>query len=234
MGLTLPILFPIRPRFRSGSGAQGIVFRFSFSILHSPLFILHLSRRSLDQGIVNVHNRPLLSRVNREWKMENGEWKMEVGRDGKVRRKGEDLEERLLGFAARVGKVVDALPGTRLGRHIAEQLVRSGTSPAPNYAEACAAESKKDFNHKLGIALKELRETPIWLRLIVKTELLPLPRLTEVIDECEQLNNIVGRSLITAKSNRARWLAFAFRFAFSILHYPLFILHLFHRSLARH
>ena len=136
--------------------------------------------------------------------MENGECKMEVGRDGKVRRKGEDLEERLLGFAARVGKVVDALPDTRLGRHIAGQLVRSGTSPAPNYAEACAAESKKDFIHKLGIALKELRETRIWLRLIVKTELLPLPRLTEVIDECEQLNNIFGRSLITAKSNRAR------------------------------
>jgi four helix bundle protein len=129
---------------------------------------------------------------------------MEGERDGKVTRKGADLEERLLGFAARVGKVVDALPDTRLGRHIAGQLVRSGTSPAPNYAEACAAESKKDFIHKLGIALKELRETQIWLRLIVKTELLPLPRLTEVIDECEQLNNIIGRSLVTAKSNRAR------------------------------
>ena len=114
---------------------------------------------------------------------------MDVQDNGKVRRKGEDLEERLLGFAARVDKVVDALPDTRLGRHIAGQLVRSGTSPAPNYAEACAAESKKDFIHKLGIALKELRETRIWLRLIVKTELLPLPRLTEVIDECEQLNS---------------------------------------------
>jgi four helix bundle protein len=136
--------------------------------------------------------------------MKNGECKMAVERDGKVRRKGEDLEERLLGFAARVGKVVDAFPDTRLGRHIAGQLVRSGTSPAPNYAEACAAESKKDFIHKLGIVLKELRETRIWLRLIVKTELLPLPRLTELIDECEQLNNIVARSLITAKSNRTR------------------------------
>jgi four helix bundle protein len=128
---------------------------------------------------------------------------MELKRNGKVRRKGEDLEDRLLGFAARVGKVVDALPDTRLSRHIAGQLVRSGTSPAPNYAEACAAESKKDFIHKLSIALKELRETRIWLRLVVKTELLPLPRLTELIDECEQLNNIVGRSLITAKSNHA-------------------------------
>ena len=129
---------------------------------------------------------------------------MEEQGDGRVRRKGEELEERLLGFAARVGKVVDALPDSRLGRHIAGQLVRSGTSPAPNYAEACAAESKKDFIHKLGITLKELRETRIWLRLIVQAELLPLPRLAELIDECEQLNNILGRSLITAKSNPAR------------------------------
>ena len=56
-----------------------------------------------------------------------------------TKRKGEDIEERMLEFAARVGKAVDALPETRLGRHIAGQLVRSGTSPAPNYAEACAA-----------------------------------------------------------------------------------------------
>ena len=68
--------------------------------------------------------------------------------------RGEDLEDRLLDFAARVGKLVDALPDTRLGRHLAGQLVCSGSSPAPNYAEACAAESKKDFVHKLGIALK--------------------------------------------------------------------------------
>src|SRR4051812_45979530 len=117
--------------------------------------------------------------------MENGECKMDEGEeqgDGKVRRKGEELEDRLLGFAARVGKVVDALPDSRLSRHVAGQLVRSGTSPAPNYAEACAAESKKDFIHKLGIALKELRETRIWLRLIVQAELLPLPRLAELLD----------------------------------------------------
>src|SRR5262245_31155832 len=129
---------------------------------------------------------------------------MDAKRDGKAMRRGEDLENRLLLFSARVGKVVDALPDTRVGRHIAGQLVRSGTSSAPNYAEACAAESKKDFIHKLGIVLKELRETRIWLRLIVLAELLPLPRLDDLIDECEQRNNIIGRSLITAKSNRVR------------------------------
>ena len=68
--------------------------------------------------------------------------------------KPDDLSERLLDFAVRIGKVVDALPETRLGQHIAGQLVRSGTSPAPNYEEACAAESRRDFIHKVRIALK--------------------------------------------------------------------------------
>ena len=48
----------------------------------------------------------------------------------------EELADRLINFAARVGNVVDALPDTRMGRHIGGQLVRSGTSPAPNYEEA--------------------------------------------------------------------------------------------------
>ena len=67
-----------------------------------------------------------------------------------IDQRGEDLEDRLLEFAARVGKLVDALPETRLGRHIAGQLVRSGTSPAPNYAEACAGESKKGLRSQTG------------------------------------------------------------------------------------
>jgi len=136
--------------------------------------------------------------------MENGECKIRPRSDGKGYRKGEDLEERLLEFAARVGKVVDAMPDTRLGRHVAGQLVRSGTPPAPNYAEACSAESKKDFIHKLGIALKEIRETRVWLQLIVRAELLPPGRRQVLVDECEQLNRILGRSIITSKSNRSR------------------------------
>lgn len=114
--------------------------------------------------------------------------------------RGEDLEDRLLEFAARVGKVVDALPDTRLGRHVAGQLVRSGTSPAPNYAEACAAESKKDFIHKLGIALKELRETRSWIKLILKSDLIPSERMSDLLDETQQLCNILGKSVVTAKS----------------------------------
>ena len=131
--------------------------------------------------------------------MSNENWKMQ--NEG---RKGADIEERLLEFAVRVGKAVDALPDTRLARHIAGQLVRSGTSPAPNYAEACAAESKKDFIHKLAIALKELRESSVWIRMIVKSELIPEQRLEQLQDECDQLCRIIAKSLVTAKSNQSK------------------------------
>lgn len=118
-------------------------------------------------------------------------------------RTGDDLLERLLEFAARIGKVVDALPDSRLGRHVAGQLVRCGTSPSPNYAEAGGAESRKDFVHKLSICLKELRESHCWLLLILKAELLTEHRLSDLIDECIQLKNIIAKSIVTTKANMA-------------------------------
>jgi four helix bundle protein len=116
----------------------------------------------------------------------------------------DQLSERLLEFAARVGKVIDALPETRLGRHIAGQLVRSGTSPAPNYEEGCAAESRADFVHKLSICLKELRESRCWIRLIVKTNMLPEDKMTDLQDECSQLCNIIGQSIVTTKKRNKK------------------------------
>jgi len=116
----------------------------------------------------------------------------------------EELSDRLLEFAARVGKVVDALPDSRLGRHVAGQVVRCGTSPGPNYEEGCAAESRADFVHKLSIALKELRESRYWMRLIVRAELLPEPRMSDLIHECQELSKILAQSLIAAKSNTKR------------------------------
>jgi four helix bundle protein len=113
-----------------------------------------------------------------------------------------EVADRLLEFAARIGKVVDALPDTRLARHIAGQLIRSGTSPAPNYEEACGGESKRDFVHKLSICLKELRESRCWLKLIVKAELLPDQRMSPIVDECNQLSNIIAKSIVTAKKRR--------------------------------
>jgi len=115
-----------------------------------------------------------------------------------------ELSDRLWRFAARVGKVVDALPGTRLGRHVAGQLVRCGTSAPPNYDESGAAESRDDFVHKLSIALKELRESRGWLRFIIIAELLPADKMVPAVDEAEQLCRILGKSILTAKSGRGR------------------------------
>jgi four helix bundle protein len=111
-----------------------------------------------------------------------------------------ELSERLLDFAARIGKVVDALPDTRMGRHIAGQLVRCGTSPAPNYEEGCGAESRADFIHKLRICLKELRESGSWIRLIIKSDLLSKESMANLWDECTQLCNIMGKSIATASA----------------------------------
>jgi four helix bundle protein len=111
----------------------------------------------------------------------------------------DELSERLLEFSVRVGKVVDALPDTRLGRHVVGQLVRCGTSPPPNYEEACAAESRADFVHKLKVALKELRESRFWLRYIARAELLAAGKIGKILDECNQLCNIIGKSTATAK-----------------------------------
>jgi four helix bundle protein len=111
----------------------------------------------------------------------------------------EQLSERLLDFGARIGTVVDALPNNKKLGHISGQLVRCGTSPGPNYEEACAGESRADFIDKIKIVLKELRESRYWLRLIVRAKLLPDKKMGNLIDESEQLCNIFGRSVVTAK-----------------------------------
>lgn len=117
-------------------------------------------------------------------------------------RKGDDLAQRLIALAVRIGNVVDALPDVRLARHIAGQLIRCGTAAAPNYAEARGAESRKDFVHKLGVCLKELRESQCWLKLVVSSNLLPERRLTPLLDECDQLIAIIVKSIATAKAGR--------------------------------
>ena len=78
----------------------------------------------------------------------------------------DELEGRLIEFPVRIVRLSSSLPRTPSGKHIASQILRSGTSPAPNYGEARAAESHADFVHKLRIVLKELNETSIWLSVI--------------------------------------------------------------------
>jgi four helix bundle protein len=81
-------------------------------------------------------------------------------------------------------------------------LLRSGTSPLPNHGEAQAAESAKDFVHKLKICLKELRESWRWLLLIQRVPLLR-PRLVEaLVKETDELIRIFVRSIQTAEQRK--------------------------------
>jgi len=111
-----------------------------------------------------------------------------------------DLEGRLIDFAVRIIEVGRSLPKTKVGNHIAGQLVRCGTSPASNYGEAQGAESRSDFIHKMKVCLKELRETRVWLVMIVRAGLIkPASKLDSLIDENNQLISIFVKSIQTAR-----------------------------------
>ena len=112
-----------------------------------------------------------------------------------------DLEERLIDFAVLVCKIAEKLPNTRVGNHIAGQIIRCGTSPAPNYGEAQGAESRKDFIHKMKICLKELRETYVWLKFIGKMGILNSEEIDPAKAECNELISIFVKSISTAQKN---------------------------------
>jgi four helix bundle protein len=113
--------------------------------------------------------------------------------------KKRDLDDRLLEYGARIIRLVESLPNTVVGRRVADQLLRSGTSVGANYEEAQGAESKDDFVHKLQIALKELRESNYWLRLLVKSGKISAAQMTGLLDESNQLRAILSKSVATAK-----------------------------------
>lgn len=115
-----------------------------------------------------------------------------------------DLEDRLVDYASSVVELTEALPNTRAGNHFAGQLLRSGTSPAPNYGEAQAAESRRDFVHKLGICLKELRESRIWLRIVQRRTMLKASVVEPVLRETEELIRIFKTSIATTKRNETK------------------------------
>ena len=114
-----------------------------------------------------------------------------------------ELEDRIVKFVARCIKTCGVLPARKIGSSsLSDQLFRSATSVAANYAEATEAESRKDFIHKLKIAMKELSETRVWLKIIVESDYIELRRLSSLIGESEELTRILSASVITARSNR--------------------------------
>src|SRR5438105_1107016 len=118
--------------------------------------------------------------------------------------KRNNLENRLLEFAAVIIDVSERLPNTRSGNHLAGQLLRSGTSPYGNHGEAQAPESAEDFIHKMKVCLKELREARRWARLIDRKRWLGNDsQLAFIISEGDELIRIFKSSVQTAERNRA-------------------------------
>jgi four helix bundle protein len=119
----------------------------------------------------------------------------------KKRRKDEELAERLLDFSVRIINQCSALPKNSVGIHISNQLLKCGTSPGANYDEARGAESKADFVHKLGIVLKELKESRYWLNVTRNASLLKPDKVMPLHDECEELMAIFAKSIFTARKS---------------------------------
>jgi four helix bundle protein len=114
-----------------------------------------------------------------------------------------DLEERLLDYGATIIHLTRKLDGDYAARHVGNQLLRSGTAPLSHHGEAQGAESNADFIHKMKLALKELRESQRWLKLIRKARLLPdSEQLLSLLDETDQLIRIFVTSIRTAKTRR--------------------------------
>lgn len=114
-----------------------------------------------------------------------------------------DLEDRLIEFALIIDDVIEDLPDSRLGKYIAGQMIRSGTSPALNYGEAMAAESTNDFIHKMKIILKELRETFVCFKIVKRKPLIrDFKKYESSYIENDELIAIFASSIKTAKRNQ--------------------------------
>lgn len=120
-----------------------------------------------------------------------------------MNRKTFALEERLIQFSLSIIDIVEKLPKTKVGNYIAGQIIRSGLSPSFNYGETQVAESRTDFIHKMKIALKELKETLVALKIVQRKPLLSDSNLIDsLITECGELIAIFVKSIETAKKNQ--------------------------------
>jgi len=111
-----------------------------------------------------------------------------------------DLEERTTKLGKSIIIFLKEIPETTMTRPIISQLLRAATSIGANYCEADDAESKKDFEHKLGICKKESRETKYWLEILKTAE----PKFSGKIDmlaqEAKELNLIFNAIIIKTKN----------------------------------
>jgi len=115
-----------------------------------------------------------------------------------------DLEERLVLYSSEVIGLCEKLPSSYAATHLSKQLVRSGTSAALNYGEAKGAESPNDFIHKLKVAVKELRESRVCLKIIHQRKYGDPEKMSSAIQETNELISILVTSIKTAREGKNR------------------------------
>lgn len=113
-----------------------------------------------------------------------------------------DIRARSFEFAARIIRFVGKLPKTIAGYKIGGQLLEAGTSVGANIEEATGGFSKRDFTYKMGVALKEARESNYWLKLIKASELVKGDELDFLLIESEELRKILTAIVKTSKARQ--------------------------------
>ena len=113
-----------------------------------------------------------------------------------------ELCARTRAFALRIIKLMQALPRTPASEVIGKQILRSATSVGANYRAACRAQTKPVFVAKMSIVIEEADETVYWLELIRDAELIKAEKLSDLLDEAEQILKIMIASRKTAEQEK--------------------------------
>ena len=115
----------------------------------------------------------------------------------------DELQNRLRSFAYRVVALCEALPTGKASVNIEEQLLRSAFSAAANYRAACKAQSRRAFKSKLSISFKEADESLFWLESIRDLYLIPINKLTLLLQEADELVRILAATRISIEKKEA-------------------------------
>lgn len=113
-----------------------------------------------------------------------------------------DLEERTAKFAEEIIDLCRKVKTGPLNIRIITQLIGSGGSIGANYCEASEAESKKDFQHKMSISKKEIKETKHWLRLLARANPEYAAETRKLWLEAQELLLIFSKSINTSRNSR--------------------------------
>ena len=117
--------------------------------------------------------------------------------------KSEEMKARMRAFALRIIRLAESLPNTATANVIRNQMLRCGPSVGANYRAACRAKSRPDFVSKMGTVEEEADEPIYWMELLIDAEIVMLARISDLLDEADQILSIVISSIKTAKGIRA-------------------------------